>query len=157
MKKALAIIIIAVVTLSIVEVVRKPSAEQIVENFDGIVHFISLSQITKDSKLTGIRKFVDKDTYVGKYSSSCVSEYGRDVIFGGASVKDKKIKLRARILTETGTAILRVRTNSYVKEYPVDKDGNFEQIFSFDSGGNYAMIVYNNFTGTVELTSDYAE
>lgn len=157
MKKLLAIFIAAVIILSAVEVVRKPSAQQIVDDFDSIVHVISLTQITRNLKLLGKRDFIDKDTYIGSYSSSCISENGRDVVFGGASVKDRKIKLKVKILKESGGASIRVRTNSYVEDYSVDENGNFEKTFDFDSGGNYAMIIYNNFTGTVEMTSEYAK
>ncbi len=157
MKKLLAIFIAAVIILGAVEVVRKPSAQQIVDDFDSIVHVISLTQITRGSKLIGKRDFIDKDTYIGSYSSSCISENGRDVVFGGASVKDRKIKLKVKILTESGAASLRVRTGSDVKEYSVDENGIIEKTFDFDSGGNYAMIIYNNFTGTVEMTSEYAK
>lgn len=101
MKKLLAIFIAAVIILGAVEVVRKPSAQQIVNDFDSIVHVISLTQITRDSKLIGKRENVGKDTYIGSYSSSCISENGRDVVFGGASVKDRKIKLKVKILTES--------------------------------------------------------
>ena len=152
MKKILAIFIAVVIILAVVEVVRKPSAQQIVDDFDSIAHVISLTQITRDSKLIGKRENIDKDSYIGSYSSSCISEYGRDVVFGGASVKDRKIKLKVKILKESGGASIRVRT-----DYSVDENGNFEKTFDFDSGGNYAMIIYNNFTGTVEMTSEYAK
>lgn len=79
------------------------------------------------------------------------------MVFGGASVKDRKIKLKVKILTESGAVSLRVRTGSDVKEYSVDENGIIEKTFDFDSGGNYAMIIYNNFTGTVEMTSEYAK
>lgn len=157
MKKILAIFVVVVLILAFVEIVRKPSAEQIVNDFDGIVHIISLTQITSDGKLIGKREFVDKDSYVGDYSSSCISESGRDVIFGGASVKDKKITLSAKILTESGTATLRTRLGSDVKEYTVDKSGCVNLTLNFDGGGNYIMIDYDNFTGTVELASDYLQ
>ena len=157
MKKILAIFIAVVIILAVVEVVRKPSAQQIVDDFDSIAHVISLTQITRDSKLIGKRENIDKDSYIGSYSSSCISEYGRDEVFGGASVKDRKIKLKVKILKESGGASIRVRTNSYVEDYSVDENGNFEKTFDFDSGGNYAMIIYNNFTGTVEMTSEYAK
>lgn len=157
MKKLLAIFITVVIILGAVEVVRKPSPRQIVDDFDSIVHIISLTQITRESKLIGKRENVGKDSYIGSYSSSCISEYGRDVVFGGASVKDRKIKLKVKILKESGGASIRVRTNSYVEDYSVDENGNFEKTFDFDGGGNYAMIIYNNFTGTVEMTSEYAK
>ena len=62
MKKLLAIFIAAVIILGAVEVVRKLSAQQIVDDFDSIVHVISLTQITRDSKLIGKRENVGKDT-----------------------------------------------------------------------------------------------
>lgn len=119
MKKLLAIFIAAVIILGAVEVVRKPSAQQIVDDFDSIVHVISLTQITRDSKLIGKRENAGKDTYIGSYSSSCISENGRDVVFGGASVKDRKIKLKVKILTESGAASLRVRTGSDARNIPL--------------------------------------
>lgn len=157
MKKVFAIFAVAVLLLTFVEIKRKPSAEQIVNDFDGAIHIISLTQITSDKKLIGKRSFVDKDTYIGSYFSSCISENGRDVVFGGASIKDRKINLKVKILTESGAASLRVRTGSDVKEYSVDENGIIEKTFDFNSGGNYAMIIYNNFTGTVEMTSEYAK
>ena len=157
MKKVFAIFAVAVLLLTFVEIKRKPSAEQIVNDFDGAIHIISLTQITSDKKLIGKRSFVDKDTYIGSYFSSCISENGRDVVFGGASIKDRKINLKVKILTESGAASLRVRTGSDVKEYSVDENGIIEKTFDFNGGGNYAMIIYNNFTGTVEMTSEYAK
>lgn len=157
MKKVFAIFAVAVLLLAFVEIKRKPSAEQIVNDFDGAIHIISLTQITSDKKLIGKRSFVDKDTYIGAYFSSCISENGRDVVFGGASIKDRKINLKVKILTESGAASLRVRTGSDVKEYSVDENGIIEKTFDFNGGGNYAMIIYNNFTGTVEMTSEYAK
>ncbi len=157
MKKVFAIFAVAVLLLTFVEIKRKPSAEQIVNDFDGAIHIISLTQITSDKKLIGKRSFVDKDTYIGAYFSSCISENGRDVVFGGASIKDRKINLKVKILTESGAASLRVRTGSDVKEYSVDENGIIEKTFDFNGGGNYAMIIYNNFTGTVEMTSEYAK
>lgn len=157
MKKALAIFVVAVLILTFVEIARKPSAEQLYEDFDGLVHVISLTQITRDKKLIGKREFVDKDTYIGSYSSSCISESGRDVVFGGASIKDRKVTVKAKILTESGAASLKIRTGSEVKEYPVDENGEFEQTFTFDGGANYVTIVYCGFTGTVEISSDYRQ
>lgn len=155
MKKILAIFVVIVLVLSFVEIVRKPSAEQIVNNFDSFAHILSMTQITKNNKLIGKREFVDDDSYIGSYSSSCISESDRDVVFGGASVRDKRIVLKARILTESGTAALRVRLGSDVQEYKVDENGYFEKALNFDSGGNYIMIDYDNFTGIVEMTSEY--
>lgn len=155
MKKILALFIAAVVLLSVVEIIRKPTARQIYEDFDGIVHVISLTQITWDNKLIGKREFVGKDTYIGTYFSSCISENGRDVIFGGASVKDRKVCVHVNLRTESGNAILRIRLNSETEEYEIDNKNTFEKQFYFCNGSNYIMLDYNNFTGTAEIYSDY--
>lgn len=157
MKKVFAIFVLAVMLLAFVEIARKPSVEQIVDDFDRIVHIVSLSQITRNNKLIGKRDFIEKDSYVGNYSSSCVSEKGRDVIFGGASVKDKKVVVKAKILTENGSATLRIRLGSEVREYKIDNKTPFEQTINLQGGGNYIMIDYDNFTGTVDMTSNYAK
>lgn len=157
MKKVFAIFAVAVLVLAFVEIARKPSVEQLVDDFDGFVHIVGLNQITAKSKLIGKREFIGKDSYIGSYTSSCIFEKGRDVVFGGASIKDKKVSLKVKILTESGSANLRIRLGSDVKEYKTDNNNTFEQTIDLQAGGNYIMIDYDDFTGTVEMTSNYSQ
>lgn len=61
------------------------------------------------------------------------------------------------ITTESGKATVRIRQNWDVTELETDEEGNFETNLSLDNGGNYIMINYEDFTGTIELYSEYEE
>ena len=43
--------------------------------------------------------------------------------------------------------------NGDVTELEPDEDGYFSTELKLDSGGNYIMVRYENYIGTVELTS----
>ena len=45
--------------------------------------------------------------------------------------------------------------NGKVLEYTPDADGRFEHEFNFENGGNYIMIDFDRFTGTVQMTAEY--
>ena len=60
-----------------------------------------------------------------------------------ASARDKLIKVKAYIKTESGSAVIRLRMNGKVLEYTPDTDGRFERAFNFQNGGNY-MQLYND-------------
>ena len=72
-----------------------------------------------------------------------------------ASARDKLIKVKAYIKTESGSAVIRLRMNGKVLEYTPDTDGRFEREFNFQNGGNYIMIDFDRFTGTVQMTAEY--
>ena len=62
-----------------------------------------------------------------------------------ASARDKLIKVKAYIKTESGSAVIRLRMNGKVLEYTPDTDGRFEHEFNFENGGNYIMIDFDRF------------
>ena len=72
-----------------------------------------------------------------------------------ASARDKLKKVKAYIKTESGSAVIRLRMNGKVLEYTPDTDGRFEREFNFGNGGNYIMIDFDRFTGTVQMTAEY--
>ena len=72
-----------------------------------------------------------------------------------AAERDKLIKVKAYIKTESGSAVIRLRMNGKVLEYTPDADGRFEHEFNFKNGGNYIMIGFDRFTGTVQMTAEY--
>ena len=72
-----------------------------------------------------------------------------------AAERDKLIKVKAYIKTESGSAVIRLRMNGKVLEYTPDTDGRFEREFNFQNGGNYIMIDFDRFTGTVQMTAEY--
>ena len=72
-----------------------------------------------------------------------------------ASARGKLIKVKAYIKTESGSAVIRLRMDGKVLEYTPDTDGRFEREFNFQNGGNYIMIDFDRFTGTVQMTAEY--
>lgn len=124
---------------------------------DGVVENIGDSQITDDDDLIGARLLVDDDSYVGEYTAECSHMTGRDVVFGGASIHNRDLFLSGHIETESGNATVRIRMNSEVVELEPDADGHFETTLKLDNGGNYIMVIYDVFSGVVEMNSEYLD
>ena len=122
---------------------------------DGVVENIGDSQITDDDDLIGERLLIDNDSYAGEYSAECNHMTGRDVVFGGASIHNRDLFLSGHIDAESGKATVRIRMNSEVIELEPDADGHFETTLKLDNGGNYIMMIYEDFSGVVEMNSEY--
>ena len=130
--------------------------EEMQDFLDGVVENIGDSQITDDEDLIGTRTLADSDdSYAGEYTAECESVTGRDVIFGGASIHNRDLFLSGHIETESGKATVRIRMNDEVVELEPDADGYFETTLKLNNGGNYIMVVYEDFSGTVEMNSEY--
>ena len=131
--------------------------EEMKEFLDGVVEKIGDNQITDDDDLIGARLLVDDDSYVGEYTAECSHMTGRDVVFGGASIHNRDLFLSGHIETESGNATVRIRMNSEVVELEPDADGHFETTLKLDNGGNYIMVIYDVFSGVVEMNSEYLD
>lgn len=129
--------------------------EEKLELLDGIAEDMGSSQITDDKDLIGTRVLADSsDTYAGDYTAVGSDMSGRDVVFGGASIHGKALVLSGKIKPESGTATVRIRMNEEVFVPEPDADGYFETPLKLDNGGNYIMVVYEHFTGSVELACE---
>lgn len=128
------------------------------QNFlDGVVENIGDSQITDDADLIGTLVLTDSaDSYAGDYTAECQDMSGWDVVFGGASIHNRELFLSGSVETESGTATVRIRMNEEVLELEPDADGYFETPLKLDNGGNYIMVVYEDFSGSIELACEYA-
>ena len=133
----------------------EPEAMQ--DFLDGVVEDIGDSQVTDDDDLIGARLLVDDDSYVGEYTAECSHMTGRDVVFGGASIHNRDLFLSGHIETESGNATVRIRMNSEVVELEPDADGYFETTLKLDNGGNYIMVIYEDFSGMLKMTCEYMD
>ena len=133
----------------------EPEAMQ--EFLDGVVENSGDSQITDDDDLIGARLLVDDDSYVGEYTAECSHMTGRDVVFGGASIHNRALFLSSHIDAESGKATVRIRMNSEVIELEPDADGYFEATLKLDNGGNYIMVIYEDFSGMLKMTCEYMD
>ena len=128
-----------------------------VDGWDNLANSLSKSQITKDDDLIGERTLSDDDYYTGSYTAECENTDGRDVVFGGASVYEKKLKVTAKVETTSGKATFRIRLGSEVEEHTTDEEGNLELDLELESGNIYVMIDYSEFTGNVEMACKYSD
>ena len=158
MKHAIIFLLLTVLLLSLTGCrsdFMEPEAMQ--EFLDCVVENIGDSQITDDDDLIGERLLIDNDSYAGEYSAECNHMTGRDVVFGGASIHNRDLFLYGHIETESGNATVRIRMNSEVVELEPDSDGHFETTLKLDNGGNYIMVIYDVFSGVVEMNSEYLD
>ena len=128
--------------------------EEVDAYLDGVAEKIGDSQITEDDELIGQRDLSD-DSYCGSYIADCNNQTGRDVIFGSASTEERTLYVSGTVQTDSGSATVRIRLNDEVIELTPDENGDFETELSLESGGNYMMVLYEDFTGLVELRSAY--
>lgn len=154
MKRGIFIIFALIMTLCLASCGLKELEPDAMYNFiDGIAEEFGQSQLTKGTNRIGKRS-VSSDTYTGHYWADCGGNTGRDVVFGGASVKQRTLHIRGHINTKSGQAWIRIRMNEEVTELRADQSGLFETELSFNSGGYYIMVCYDAFEGTVEMTSE---
>lgn len=157
MKRAVSVLLMLALTVSMTactscENLRFKRADRY---FDDLRGAFKMSDVTNSAKLIGKRENNGRDWFTGSYTAQCENETGRDTVFGGASARDKLIKVKAYIKTESGSAVIRLRMNGRATKFLPDSDGNFEREFDFGSGGNYIMVDFNRFTGTVWMTAEY--
>lgn len=130
--------------------------EEVATYLDGIVGKIGDSQITEDDDLIGQRDLSD-DAYCGNYIADCNNQTGRDVIFGGASTHERVLLCYGSVQADAGTVELRIRLNDEVTILQTDEVGKFETELHLKSGGNYIIIDYSDFSGSIEMCCEYIE
>ena len=155
MKKLIAFALLLCVALSFTGCqFNYENPSEVLEKLEGWAENLGQSQITEDGDLIGER-ILSEDSYVGRYCADGEDETGKDVVFGGASIEKRQLRVYGTITTESGKATIRIRQNWDVTELETDEDGNFETNLSLDNGGNYIMVNYEDFTGSIELYSEY--
>ena len=159
MKHVIIFLLLTVLLLSLTGCRSNFMEPEAMQDFlDGVAENIGDSQITDDKDLIGTRTLADSDdSYAGEYTAECESVTGRDVIFGGASIHNRELFLSGTIQAESGKATIRIRLNEEVFEMESDDDGHFETTLKLDSGGNYIMVVYEDFSGSLEMTCEYMD
>lgn len=137
MKRAAAVLLTLALMLSLTACMSRGSMQlkRADRYFDDLRGAFKMSDVTNSARLIGKRENNGRDWFTGSYTAQCENETGRDTVFGGA--------------------VIRLRMNGKVLEYTPDTDGRFEREFNFQNGGNYIMIDFDRFTGTVQMTAEY--
>lgn len=155
MKKIIAAIAVVILVYSFISCrLNYESPATVLSQLDSIAVKIGNSQITDDETLIGTRNNAE-DEYTGEYRSLCDAQTGRDVIFGGGSIEKRRVRIHGQLVLKSGKATVRIRMNSAATELKTDKNGYFEAVLDMSSGGNYIMVDYKDFSGSVELISEY--
>ncbi|MDE6470865.1 MAG: hypothetical protein K2L19_07610 [Eubacterium sp.] len=130
--------------------------DDVLNFYTSTVEYLGSRQLT--SKLNLIGERYDKiDDYTGSYKCSAENVTGRDVIYGGCSVDKIKLNLKGKSDTQSGELKIRVRLGYDVEYITINEDGAFDELLEFDGGGNYIIIEYKDFTGEIDVSTEYAE
>ena len=110
MKRAAAVLLTLALMLSLTACMSRGSMQlkRADRYFDDLRGAFKMSDVTNSARLIGKRENNGKDWFTGSYTAQCENETGRDTVFGGASARDKLIKVKAYIKTESGSAVIRL-------------------------------------------------
>lgn len=133
--------------------VKNREPEDIVKDFDKVIGDISQLQIDKTENLCGTRE--NKDNFTGTYKLDVKNETGRECVFGGASINNRRVKLSGNFKVDEGKVTIRVRLNEKVVEISSEDLEDFDEEFDFEGGSNYIIFIYEDFTGKLDLKSEY--
>lgn len=128
--------------------------EDVYPFLDRIAGNFGQTQITGDVDRIG-RRTAAEDASTGSYRSDCGGNSGLDVVFGGGSVEPRKLHVYGAIHTASRRATVSIRMNEEVQELSVKEDGSFEADLRPQSGGNYMIMTYEDFYGSVEMISEH--
>lgn len=155
MKKMISLLLILCLLFGFAACQKKePDPQKVLNVYEKFVEACGKTQVSEDKKLQGERH-LSEDAYVGSYLATCEKANGREVIFGGGSLKERTVFLHGTLKTQSGKATLSVRLGEKKQEIPVNEDGSFETVLEMQGGGNYIMLDYADFNGTVTLYADY--
>lgn len=151
MKRLLAALLALAALLSLTACSADFAAKAAFTGFDGLLSSLGRQQLTDSRDLIGSRRLTGGDGFDGTYSASCSGESGRDVIFGGASLCQRRVLLTVSVATDSGEATVRIRLGDTVNEYGTDCNSSVELTLDV-CGGSYIMVDYNNFCGRVTMS-----
>lgn len=151
MKKVILIGLLLSIVLSLTACDWKDvTPEEMHDTMDDVAGWFGKGQLSEDDELIGTRR-AGEDAFSGTYQAKPENVTGRDIVFGGSSILTRTVKVEGTIRTQAGSAAVRVRMNDEVISLTPDAAGKVETELHFVSGGNYIMVDYKEFIGTVDL------
>lgn len=127
---------------------------KVLDIYEKTVSFLGRQALTPDLFLIGEREYFDCSRYTGKYFANCIQKSGTDIIFGGTSTKNKKIRLHGTVQTECGNVTIALRSGTEYRIITADADGKFEESLTLYGGDNYLEATFENFSGKIEIVSE---
>lgn len=155
MKKLVCLFLIILVSFGLSACsIQNADPQKILNAYEKFIIACGKTQVTDDNQLIG-KRTLTADTYVGTYVATCENASGRDVVFGGGSLKQRTIKVTGDINMQSGKVTLSVRLGEKKEVIPIKENGSFNVILDLEGGGNYIMLDYEDFKGTVNIYSSY--
>ncbi|MBP3635662.1 MAG: hypothetical protein J6J17_04355 [Bacilli bacterium] len=134
------------------------SKDGLIDRYKNISEKIGDVILTNDCKLKGIRTF-GLDHYVGIYEVEYKDYTGKEVVFGGTTIKkdnDDNIHVKIMIKDSKGS----VQVIQKLKEEDrilASKDGIYGYDFNINDGSNYLIINLKDYSGKIKIDVDYIE
>lgn len=148
-------IILCIIVMLCAMFFQVADVDDILHFYTNTVEFLGSRQLTSKLNLIGER-YDEKDDYTGAYKCSADNVTGRDVIYGGCSVDKIKLNLKGKADTQSGELKIRIRYGYDVEYITIQEDGSFDELLEFEGGGNYIIIEYKDFTGEIDVLTEYA-
>lgn len=131
------------------------SKNMIINTYDNINKNIGDLILTNNITLKGKRKF-GEDHYVGTYEAKYKNFNGKEILFGGTTLKRENggtIHIKLRIDNYSGDieAIMNLKGRQKIL---ATKSGEYEFDFNIKDGSNYLIIKARNYFGNVNINID---
>lgn len=130
------------------------SKDQILDSYDKVVDNAGELALTKESSLVGDKE-KGKDDYTGEYAAQYEDFTGKEYIFGGTSLEERKtgteLEVKVNFKIEKGSAKLIFVSGPNVPQVIIEKDGEWSGTVKLSKGSNYFYIEAENFSGTINL------
>ncbi len=149
------IVIFIVILCTSIKVGWEFPKDDILNVYNTVIQTFSFKGLTKDSELTGKRKFgIDK--YVGTYNAKYKYATGTEDIFGGTALHRKNgssIKLKIKVNKQSGNikVINKLGDNEMTL---LEGAGEYEDTIYIDGMSYYLSIKLEQFTGNIDIISE---
>ena len=149
-RKIIAAVMAAVMAFLLCSCSFTADKDRIIDFFNDCMETVGMLRLTIDRDLKGRRVFTGDDAYEGTYSVQLDGESRQEVIFGGISVYERRIRLTADISAVSGNAVIIVQSGNTATGYSAGKDGKIDET-ALLNGNGYVIISYDDFEGEIEL------
>ena len=128
------------------------SKDTILDTYNSVIKFWGNDSLTSDSKLKGKRKY-GVDHYVGTYNADYDSYTGKEILFGGTSLKRKDsdhITIKIQLEKEDGN--IKIINRLGEKDITVLEDtSEYNDTIYIENTSYYLIVELDNFKGNLKV------
>ena len=128
------------------------SKDSILNAYDKVIEFFGNGSLTSDKKLKGKREY-GVDHYVGTYNADYDGYTGKEILFGGTSLKRKDsdhITIKIQLEKEDGN--IKIINRLGEKDITVLEDtGEYNDTIYIENMSYYLIVELDNFKGNLKV------